>query len=256
MDKKIRKKMSAVIDIILLIGTPVLLILVWEYLSQIEVIPKSAMPAPSKIISKFVTVVQNGSLQEDILVSAGRVVKGFILGASAGIVFGVLIALFRKIDKATTILVAVLRPIPIIALLPLLILWFGIDERSKVAIICLGSFWPVLLNTIQGIKQSDQKLVEVAQVLKLSRWKTVIRIIIPSAFPYIFTGIRLAVGGALACVVTAEMVAASEGIGYMIMYARMMAQPDALMVGVIVLGVVGLVIEFGMLKLQKSLFKY
>lgn len=248
--------MDIAVNYVLLIGTPILLIVIWQYLSINGVIPKSILPSPIAILFKTENLLESGKLQTNIVVSMIRVLKGFLLGSVSGIVIGILIALYEKIDKATTVMVSLFRPIPIIALLPLFILWFGIDERSKVAIICLGSFWSVLLNTIQGIKQADKKLIEVAKVLRLSNWQTIYRIILPSAFPYIFTGIRLAIGSALACVVTAEMVAASEGIGYMIMYARVMAQPDSLMVGILVLGILGLLIEVGMQKLQKHLFKY
>lgn len=254
--KKERNSGMDTLDIILLVGVPVLIIIIWEVLSREGILPTAVMPAPSRIISRFREVWEDGSLQKDILVSATRIFKGFLAGTLAGIVLGIIISLSRRIDMATTVLVNVLRPIPIIALFPLFILWFGIDEKSKVVVIGLGTFWSVLLNTIQGIKRADQKLIEVAKVLKLPHWKIVWKIILPSAFPYIYTGVRLGVGNALACVVTAEMVAASEGLGYMIMYARMMAQPDVLLVGVITLGLFGILIEVGMVQLQKHLFKY
>lgn len=250
------KRINIAVNTILFIGTPILLLLIWEIASRKGILLKSVMPAPSTIVNKAVSLIEKGSLQTDILVSGIRIVKGFLLGTIFGVLLGIAVSLFKKIDCVTAVLVSVLRPIPIVALLPLFILWFGIDERSKVAVICLGAFWPVLLNTIQGIRRADPKIIEVAKVLKLPNWKIVLQIILPSAFPYIFTGVKLAVGGALGCVVTAEMVAASEGLGYMVMYARMMAQPDALMVGVIVLGVLGLLVEAGMNQMQKHLFKY
>lgn len=253
---EILKQIDAIVNVVLFIGVPLLLLLIWEMLSRKGILLESVMPAPSTIVEKSIILIKKGSLQTDIIVSGIRIIKGFLLGTVSGIIFGIAISLFKKIDRATAVLVSVLRPIPIVALLPLFILWFGIDEKSKVAIICLGSFWPVLLNTIQGIRRSDQKIIEVAKVFKLPNWKIVIQIILPSAFPYIFTGIRLAVSGALGCVVTAEMVAASEGLGYMIMFARMMAQPATLMVGVIVLGIIGLLVEVGMNQMQKHLFKY
>lgn len=254
--KETFKKMNKAANIMLFAGVPVLLLLVWEILSRKGILLESVMPSPSTIVKKGISLVESGSLQTDIIVSVVRIIKGFLLGTISGIVLGIAISLFHKIDRATAVLVSVLRPIPIVALLPLFILWFGIDEKSKVAVICLGAFWPVLLNTVQGVRRADQKIVEVAKVLKIPDWKIVIQIILPSAFPYIFTGVKLAVGGALGCVVTAEMVAASEGLGYMIMYARMMAQPASLMVGVIVLGVMGLLVEAGMNQMQKHLFKY
>ncbi len=256
MKKNDRSDIYAVVDKILLIGVPVLLVILWEVLSVAGVLSDSTMPAPSVIFESIIKKIQDGSLQIDIAVSMKRVFEGFIIGTVLAIIIGILISLVRLFDRATAVLVAVLRPIPIIALLPLFILWFGIDEESKIAVIALGSFWPVLVNTIQGIRQVDKKLIEVAQVLKYSRVQIILKIIIPYAFSYIFTGIRLGIGTSLACVVTAEMVAASEGLGYMIMYARMMSHPDIVFAGIFILGIIGLIIELGMLKLQENLFRY
>jgi sulfonate transport system permease protein len=143
-----------------------------------------------------------------------------------------------------------------IAWIPILILLLGIDEGSKIALIAIGSFWPVLLNTSRGIKNTDKKLIEVGVMLEKSRFQMLVKVILPSAFPFIFTGIRLGVGNAWSCVVTAEVIAAATGIGYVIMYARELMQPDVLLVGVFTIGVVGLMLDAVLLRVEKKVLRW
>jgi sulfonate transport system permease protein len=143
-----------------------------------------------------------------------------------------------------------------IAWIPLLILWLGIGEEPKVTVIAIGSFWPVLLNTIQGIHSVDPKLLEVASILEKSKWTVVTKVVLPSALPSIFTGIRLGIGSAWTCVVAAEMIAASQGIGFLITYAREMTQVHVVLVGVFSIGLIGLLIDTLILKLQNHILKW
>jgi sulfonate transport system permease protein len=143
-----------------------------------------------------------------------------------------------------------------IAWIPLFILWIGIGDGFKITLIALGTFWSVLLNTIHGIQSVDPKLLEVASALEKNRFIMIRKIILPAALPAILTGLRLGMGVAWSSVVASEMIAASKGIGYMIMFAREMAQPAKLMVGVFTIGLVGLLIDTIILKLQKWLIKW
>jgi sulfonate transport system permease protein len=253
---KNNKKSSPVLDAFLTIGVPILVLIIWEYVCDKGIVPKAALTSPSGIVKKAVNLLQKGSLQKDILISLQRIVKGFVIGTLAGIILGVAIGLFDKFEKATSVILAALRPIPMLALLPLFILWFGIGEKSKVAVIILCTFFSVLLNTISGMKSADKKLIEMASVLGASKLTIIFKIILPASFPYIYTGIRLGVGNAIMGVVTSEMICASEGVGYMILYARVMAQTDTILVGVCLLGLFGLVIDYTMVKLQPHIFKY
>lgn len=229
------------------------LILLWQYFSNTNRINSSILPAPTKIWSKFLDTVENGTLKQYVLVSLIRVGKGYLLGGGAGLILGLLLGLSRKFEALMSLFIGLFRPIPAIAWIPVLILAFGIGEGSKVFVIAIGSFWPVLLNTMDGIKGTDQELLELGDVLEKSNWTKISKIMLPAAIPAIFTGARLGISRAWACVVTAEMIAASAGVGYLIQYARELSQPALMLVGVASIGLIGLVIDWMMKKVQTRL---
>jgi sulfonate transport system permease protein len=137
-------------------------------------------------------------------------------------------------------------------MIPLFIMWLGIGEESKIALVTVGAFWPVLLNTIAGVQSTDLKLVEVAEMFGKKRFVVLKDIIVPSAMPLLFTGLRLSISTAWSCVVAAEMIAADKGVGYLIMYARQMSKPAELFVGIISIGVIGLGIDILFRTLQNK----
>lgn len=253
MEKDYKKNVE---NIILTIMLPVLLILLWCVATTQGWIRASVLPSPEKVFESAVSLWEKGIFQADLTMSLSRIIKGFLLGAILGIAAGLFIGIFPRLDRATKVVLAVFRPVPIIAWLPIFILWIGIGEELKVTVIALGTFWALLLNTISGIKGVDPKLLELAKMLGKSRYETIRHIILPNAYPFIFTGIRFAIGAALGYVITAEMIAASEGIGYRMMFARNMAQPGIMFVGIIEIGFFGLVVDLLLLKLQNRLFSY
>lgn len=185
-----------------------------------------------------------------------RVAKGFLIGAVLGILVGTIIGFSKFFNRFLGSLVGIFRPVPMIAWIPLLILWLGIGEETKVSLITVGTFWPVLLNTIHGIQSVDPKLLEVAKILKKGKVTVICRVILPSALPAMFTGLRLGMGSAWSCVVAAEMIAASKGIGFMITYAREVSKPAEVMVGVFVIGTIGLLIDVVIQKIQKHILRW
>lgn len=251
--KKIKQKAESVFTFVLM---PILLVILWQWGSGKGFINPHILPAPTKEVETFQSLVASGKLQRNLLVSAGRVVQGFAFGAALGIVLGSIMGLSKRLHKLLISLVGIFRPIPMIAWIPLLILGMGIGEESKVTVIAMGSFWPILLNTIQGFQTVDQKFLEVAKILEKSKWQVIVNVIFPSALPSVFTGIRLGISSAWTCVVAAEMIAASEGIGYMITYARELTQPHVMLVGVFAIGFIGLFIDMLVLELQKHLLKW
>lgn len=242
----------------LLIGSiiPIILITLWQVFGNIGAINQSVLPKPSILISTFADSISAGKIQEHLLVSLERVIKGFLLGAVFGVFLGILIGLFAKINDLLAALMGVLRPIPVIAWVPVLIVWMGIDESSKITVIAIASFWPILLNTYQGVRNADKKLLEVATILEKNKLVVLTKVIIPSAMPFIFTGVRLGVGGAWSSVVGAEMIAAAAGIGYMIAYARELSQPDVMFVGVFSIGIIGLLIDAILLRIEKRVLRW
>jgi sulfonate transport system permease protein len=231
---------------------PVLLLLLWEVLARNGAIQVALMPRPSKIGKALWTLLLNGKLVKDICISLRRVLLGYIIGSAMGVIVGVLLGLFPKINALMKLLVEILRPIPIIAWVPVLILWVGIDERSKVIVIAIGTFWPVLLNVIGGIVNVDKKYLEVSTILMKSKWTTITKVVLPAAVPSIFTGLRIASGSALMGVIGAEMFAASSGLGYMITYAREMSQPAKMLGGVFVIGILGAILNGIVAAIQKK----
>jgi sulfonate transport system permease protein len=253
---KQKKKGIQILYQIVRVIAPFLVILLWYYGSESGKINRALLPSPGRVWNTLILMLQNGRLLSNLSVSAIRVLRGFAIGASAGLILGILMGLSKWVNGFLGSLVGILRPIPMIAWLPLLILWLGIGDGSKNAIIAIGTFWSVLLNTISGIQSVDPKLKEVAAILEKKPGTVLLKVILPAALPGIFTGIRLGMGTAWSCVVAAEMIAASKGIGYMIMYARELSQPDVLLVGMLTIGLVGLLIDTGILKLQKHLLKW
>lgn len=243
-------------NLILKVIAPILLLVVWQTFGTMGVLNEHILPPPSKVIAAFAQLFESGKLVENLVISLSRVFRGFILGALAGVAIGIIMGLSRPINKILSSLVSIFRPIPMIAWIPLLILGLGIGEESKVAVIFIGTLWPVLLNTISGILSVDTKLIEVSRVLEKNKIEMLTKVIMPSAWPAIFTGLRLGISTAWTCVVAAEMIAASSGIGYMIMYARELSQPDVVLVGVFTIGFVGLFIDAIIGVLQKRVLSW
>jgi sulfonate transport system permease protein len=239
----------------IMILVPVLVLLFWQWVVEAGFVRESLLPPPTKLWQTFCKLVSSGNLQRGLLVSFRRVIIGFVIGSLAGIVLGFLMGLFGIVNRALSAFVNVLRPIPTIALIPIFIILFGLGEVSNVAIIVVGAFWPSLLNTISGIQSVDEKLLELAFVYRVQSPKIVFRIILPSALTSILTGTRLGLGSAWMSVVAAEMIGASSGIGYMIMYARELAQTANMYVEVLIIGIVGFLIDRILLLVQNRLNK-
>lgn len=235
---------------------PVLLLFLWQSACDRGWFQSSYLPSPRVIGASLISMVQSGELWGDLRVSLTRVLEGFALGAALGTFLGLAMGLFPWLERALSLLTGLLRPIPTIAWVPALILWMGIGEGSKVTVIAVGSFWPVLLSASQGVRSVNPHYLEVARVLEKNRWILLTRVILPSALPSLFTGYRVGMGIAWASVVGAELIAASSGIGYLIMYAREVSQPDVMLVGVAAIGLTGLLIDFVLLHLERTLLKW
>ena len=245
--------MTKIKNALLVLVLPVVIIILWFLATQHNWVNQSVLPSPQKVWNSLYKLIQTGSIWQHIGSSLSRVLKGYGIGAVSGIIIGTFVAISDNFEKITTILVGTLRPIPAIALIPFFILWMGIGEESKVAVITFGSFWPILLNTVQGIKSVDHRLVQVGEILEKKRLVVLFRIIFPAALPSILTGMRLGFSSAWTCVVAAEMIAASKGVGFLITYSREMAQPATLLIGVAIIGLFGMLIDILFNRLNRSL---
>lgn len=247
------KKTIKNIGIILLL--PVIVIALWQVAANLKWISIYLIPSPKMIVTEAVKLVFSGRLWRNIRVSFARVLLGFLIGGSSGLLLGIFMGLYKTLNKLLTLFVSVLRPIPTIALIPVFILLLGIGEQSKYAIIAVGSFWSILLNTINGVDSTDQRLLQVAYAYKIPKYIQVFEIILPSALPSILTGVRLGMGAAWTSVIAAEMLAASKGIGYMINYARDNSQVSTMYVGVLTIGLIGLAIDRILILIQRYYLK-
>lgn len=231
----------------------IVVIALWQTAATHGKINTSILPKPTWIVEKFTTMIEDGSLAKYTLVSLKRVFCGYVLGGGIGLILGFLIGLSKRLERFMNLYIGILRPIPPIAWIPFLIMALGIGETSKITVIAIGSFWPLLLNTIEGVHAADKSLLELGSVLEKDKKTIIFKIILPSAIPSIFTGARLGISRSWSCVVTAEMIAASAGVGYLIQYARELSQPAMMFVGVVVIGLIGLLIDVLMMAIQKNL---
>jgi NitT/TauT family transport system permease protein len=193
----------------------------------------------------------SGQLFVHVGASLRRLVLGFAAGAAAGVAVGVLTGFFSRADAVGQPLIAATFPIPKIALLPLLILWLGIGEPSKVAVIALGVFFPMAINTYAGVREADPLLVRAAVAFGAGRWSVIRKVILPSALPMIFAGLKLGAGTALLLLVAAEMIAADSGIGFLVLHAGNIMDTTKLMVGIVVLSLLGLLSHWALARCER-----
>jgi sulfonate transport system permease protein len=232
---------------------PVAIVALWEVLCRANLIRVIALPAPSTVAVTLWGLCVSGQLFVHIGASLLRVLEGFTGAAVLGLVLGVAVGISTTFARLTDLLIQILRPIPPIAWIPLAILWFGIGELSKVYIIFLGAFFPIIVGVIEGIRQTDNRYVEVAAVLEASRWKLVRKVVLPGALPTIITGLRIGLGNAWVCVVAAELIAAERGVGYIIVDGREMSRPDLVIAGMISIGIIGKLMDVALKRLERVL---
>ncbi|MBW4082558.1 ABC transporter permease [Paenibacillus sp. S150] len=201
------------------------------------------LPSPVKVVLALRGMILDQTLLIDVRASGTRVLIGFFWGTTIGLIFGISCGLSRFMDRLIGPVVDVLRQIPLYAWIPLIILWFGIGETSKYVIIAKSVFIPVFLNTLQGIRGVSGDYIEVANVLELKYFKRLRKVILPSALPSIFTGLRLGAGFSWMAVVAAEMLGGLTGLGYGLLQAKDFLQSDKLIALMLVIGLVGLLID-------------
>ena len=219
------------------------ILIVWVIMGNEGKLNPVIMPSLQKIGKTIKTLFMKGTLIKHCGISIGRVLKGYCISALLGISLGILIGLSNHLERITQLLIQIIKPIPPIAWIPLVILWFGIGESGKVFLIFLGGFFTILVNVIDGIKQTDKNLIEVSRVMEIPLIKHIFKLVIPSAMPNIFTGLRVGLTSCWMCVVAAELVSSTTGLGYMIMDARQYGQTDIVITGMITIGLIGKIMD-------------
>ncbi len=218
---------------------PVLILSIWQILSSTGTISTQLFSSPALILRQYWELSLSGELLHHLRISLVRALLGFLLGGSCGLLLGLFVGMFRKVEETVNPTVQMLRTVPLLAITPLFILWFGFGELSKVLLISLGAFFPLYVNTFLGVRNVDAKLFEVARVLEFSRFSQMMRLVLPAALPNVLLGIRLSLTIAWLCLVTAELLGADTGVGFMIQDARAFMQTDIVFVGITIFAIVG-----------------
>ncbi len=252
---------------------PVLVIALWQASASLEWINPQVLPSPWSVVTKWVEYLLplqaydpaasswlawalSGELLGDTVSSMYRVLVGFAVGAGLALPFGLVMGSSKRMYDWLNPLLQVLRPIPPIAYIPLAILWFGLGNAPAVFLIALGAFFPVLMNTIAGVRQVDGIYVRAARNLGVSQRTMFVRVMLPAAVPYILSGVRIGIGTAFIVVIVSEMIAVNNGLGFRILEAREYFWSDKIIAGMISIGLLGLAIDIGMNKLNNHLLRW
>ena len=227
------------------------LLAAWEGIARAGWVPVLFLPSPIGVLVEAAEMLRSGELIGHLVSSLSRLLLGFAIGAALGVAAGVAVGFFAVAEAVGTPVIAATFPIPKIALLPLLILWLGLGEPSKVAVIALGVFFPMAINTFTGVRQADPLLVRAAVAFGAGRWSVIRKVVLPSALPMIFAGLRLGAGTALLLLVAAEMIAVESGIGFLVLHAGNLMQTTKLMVGIVVLSLLGVISHWSLGRLER-----
>ena len=235
---------------------PASVLLFWQIAAQQRWVSDVFLPLPSKTAWAFVTMVEKQDFSHDFLASIRIVGQAFFYGSVVGVLFGVAAGFSRTVERVFGPTLDGLRHIPGIAWLPLIVLWIGIGAPAKILVIAKSVFFPVFLNTLQGIRSIDRNYIELGNVLKLTRGQQIRKIVIPGAMPSILVGVRYGASLAWALVVVAEGLSGQEGLGVLIFRAQSLLLTDQLLVCMVVIGVVGFAIDRSVGILQRHLLRW
>ncbi|WP_458455859.1 ABC transporter permease [Methanobrevibacter sp.] len=234
---------------------PIVLILIWHGITDgLELFSSYILPSPLDVVNSALVVINNGRLLTNTVDTLYKVFLGLIFASVVAIPGGILLGWYETLEDLCTFVISVLRPIPPVAWIPFSILWFGIGTFPAVFIIFMGCVFPILVYTIDGVKRTDKVLVESAQTLGANDWNVLKRVVVPSTVPYIVSGLKVGIGIALMCTISAEMIGSSSGLGYMILTATNLFDTGTTVVGMIVIGLIGLVFDFVFSKAQDRIF--
>ncbi len=236
--------------------SPVGLVLLWQLLSSVGVISEDKLSSPLTIGRTAAQLIASGELGDAMLVSVRRVALGFAIGLVVGAVIGVAAGLSRWSDLLIDPPMQMLRTLPFLGLIPLFIIWFGIGEAPKIALVALGTAFPLYVNVHAGIRDADQRLVEATTVLGFSRWERIRHVVLPSAVPNSLVGLRLGLAAAWLSLVVGEQINASAGLGYMINNASEFGRNDIVLVALLVYAILGLLTDGIVRLLERRLLRW
>ncbi|WP_171522933.1 aliphatic sulfonate ABC transporter permease SsuC [Acinetobacter shaoyimingii] len=235
---------------------PILLIAIWQIASVTGLLESRVLPAPTAVVIAFWDLLVSGELWKHVKISAGRALIGLFIGGGLGLLLGLLNGSSKVASTLLDTTLQMIRNIPALALIPLVILWFGIDETAKLFLVAIGVFFPIYINTYHGIRSVDPQLIEMGESYGLSRWQLYKEIILPGALPSILVGLRFALGLVWVLLIVAETISAQAGIGYMTMNAREFLQTDVVLVGILLYALLGKLADVLAVSLEKHLLRW
>jgi len=235
---------------------PAALLLLWEVSARAGWLSTRVLPEPWSVARAFWTLAASGELWTHLGTSLWRAGSGFAVGAGAGLALGLLTGSFRRAETLLDTTLQMIRNIPALALIPLVILWFGIDETAKLFLLAVGVFFPVYLNTFHGIRSTDPGLIEMARSYGVSGWPLYRDVILPGALPSILVGVRFSLGLVWVLLIVAETISAQAGIGYMTMNAREFLQTDVVLVGILLYALLGKLADLASRAMEKHFLRW
>jgi ABC-type nitrate/sulfonate/bicarbonate transport system permease component len=230
-----------------------LLLLLWEMAGLLKWVSPLSLPRMSAVAVTLWELLVSGELLRELAASLWRMFAGYFIGVALGVLLGLLMGSFRPVYNLFEPITEILRPIPSPAYVPIAILFLGIDDEMKIFMVAFSAFFPVLLNTYSGVKQVDPVQIDTGRTFGLNSFDIVKRIVLPSAIPHVFTGLRISLGIGLIMVVISEMVAANSGIGYFILQAQRSFEVSQMYAGIFTLGVVGYLLNFSFTRMEKKI---
>lgn len=234
---------------------PIAILIFWYIITDgISLVKPYVLPSPVAVLYSAISIIQSGKLLQNTIDTLFKVFAGLILASLVAIPSGIFLGWYETLEELCSFVISILRPIPPVAWIPFSILWFGIGTVPAVFIIFMGCVFPILVYTMDGVKRTDKVLIESAQTLGANDWNVLKRVILPSAVPYVISGLKVGVGIALMCTISAEMIGSSSGLGYMILTATNLFDPGTTVVGMLVIGLIGLVLDYLFGLAQKRIF--
>ncbi len=233
------------------VGSPVALLMLWELLARLGAIDVRFFPPPTRILEQLGVLWQSGELWTNTQASLTRLFFGALIGGIPALGLGIVMGLYRPVRAVMEPLVAATYPVPKSAILPLMLLIFGLGEASKIAMVAIGVFYPMLMNAMAGVMQINRIYLDVGQNFGASRWQVFRTIALPGALPLVMTGAKLGLGMGLILISLAEMIGAKSGLGYMIWNAWELLSVETMYVGLLVIALLGFVFNMGLNELER-----
>ncbi|GGX83035.1 ABC transporter permease subunit [Massilia dura] len=235
---------------------PLAVLLIWYVAAEYEWLPPQILPPPSMVASTFIDLVRTGELPENLWISMWRVLAGFAAGGLGGLALGVLMGLSPTAKDYLYPTFRLIAQVPSIGWLPLLMMLVGIGEALKIILISKAAFVPIALNTYKGLQGVSTRFIEVARVYRFTRWQLLSKVVFPAALPQVWNGIRYGLTHAWLALVAVELLASSEGLGFMIVYGRQLYQLDVVLAAVVVVGAIGFALDKILALIEQRLLRW